>query len=178
MGLAVAHTDEPVSSDYGIWKDHRIPDDRSQWHPTVRRVYDYWAALAPPDCLPGRQHVSPLDLHPFLPRIFLVDVLRDPPRFRYRLVGTEVTWSRRHDPTGKWIEETNPCDLKTVLDRYRYMADTGRATWRRGYSYWDREPLHHIVENCMLPLAKDGRTVDMMLGVSVVFDATGREIKT
>lgn len=178
MVAAAVRADEPVSSDYGIWNDYRIPEDRSRWHPVVRRIYDYWVAIAPAGCLPGRQHFSPADLPLFLPRIFLVDVHRDPLRFRYRLVGTEVAWSRRHDPTGQWIEETNPSDLNSVLDRNRYMADTGRPTWRRGRSFWDRDPLHRVVENSMMPLAKDGRTVDMILGVSIVFDAAGREIKT
>lgn len=73
MAVAVAHADEPASSDYGIWNDYRIPEDRSKWHPVVRRIYNYWVKIAPPGCLPGRQHFSPLDLPPFLPRIFLVD---------------------------------------------------------------------------------------------------------
>jgi hypothetical protein len=178
MVLPVALADEPVSPDYGIWNDYDFPEDRSHWHPTVRHVYDYWAAIAPTGCLPGRQHISPLDLHPFLPRIFLVDVHRAPLRFRYRLVGTEVTWSRRQDPTGQWLDEANPHDLNSLLDRFRYTADIGRPTWRRGHSFWSRDPLHHVVENCLMPLAKDGRTVDMLLGVSIIFDATGREIKT
>jgi hypothetical protein len=40
-----------------------------------------------------------------------------------------------------------------------------------------RDPLHRIVENCVVPLAADGRTVDIIVGVAVLFDETGREIR-
>jgi hypothetical protein len=32
------------------------------------------------------------------------------------------------------------------------------------------------VESCFVPLARDGVTVDKMLGVTVAFDTSGREI--
>ena len=34
--------------DYGVWTDYHIPEDRSAWHPLVRRFYDYWVSVAPP----------------------------------------------------------------------------------------------------------------------------------
>lgn len=161
---------------YGIWNDYRLPDDRSAWHPAVRQVFDYWLAIAPPGQLPGRQHIAPEDIAPLLPRIVLVEVYRDPLRFRYRLVGTEVAWSRGRDPTGEWIDELNGRNFEALSARYRFVTDTGCATWRRGQSTWVRDPKHRTVENCLMPLAKDGRIVDMILGVSIVFDSTGREM--
>src|SRR5262245_24319768 len=82
-----------TTADFGIWTDHRVPQDRSAWHPMVQRFYDYWLSVAPPDRLPGRQHIAPEDLIPLLPRLWLLDVYRDPLRFRYRLVGTAVVKS-------------------------------------------------------------------------------------
>lgn len=164
---------------YGCWNGYHIPDDRSGWHPAVSHIYEYWLAAAPPGGLPGRQHISPLEITAYLPRILLIDVHRNPLRFCYRLVGTDVIWSRRSDPTGQWLHEVHPeNNLKPFVDaRYRYMADTGSETWRRGGSIWDREPRHLIVENCLMPLAKDARTVDMIFGISVVFDSAGKEMR-
>jgi hypothetical protein len=165
--------------DYGVWTGHRIPEDRSGWHGAIRRFYDYWFAMTPPGRLPGRQHIAPEDLVALLPRVFLIDVWRDPLRFRYRLVGTEVVWSRQRDPTGRWLDEVHPeGPLKPIIaDRYRFIAQTGSATWRRGPSVWLRGAEHCVVENCLVPLARDGKTVDMIFGISIVFDKEGNELR-
>jgi hypothetical protein len=167
---------EPV--DFGIWTGHLIPDDRSAWHPLVRRFYDYWLSVAPPGCLPGRQHIAPEEIVPLLSRLWMLDVFRDPLRFRYRLVGTEMTRSVQRELTGTWLDESQPESARNVdlRDRYRFILETGRATWRRGPTMWLRDPAHRLVENLLAPLASDGRTVDKIIGFSVLFDTTGREI--
>jgi len=163
-------------ADYGIWNDYRVPEDRTAWHPAVRHVYEHWLDLAP-GRLPGRQHIVPEKFASLLPRILLIEVHRDPLRFRYRLIGTEVAWSRGRDPTGQWLDVLHGRNFEPYSARYRYIAETGCATWRRGQSMWDRDPKHLIVENCLMPLAEDGSTVDMILGVSVVFNSAGQELR-
>jgi hypothetical protein len=164
--------------DYGIWSDHRIPDNRASWHPLVRRFYEYWREAAPPGRLPGRQHIAPEDIVPLLSRLWILDVFRDPLRFRYRLVGTDITRSVGRELTGMWLDEAQPESVQNInlRNRYRFILETGRATWRRGPTMWDRDPHHRVVENCLAPLASDGRTVDKILAVSVLFDANGREL--
>jgi hypothetical protein len=168
---------------FGAWTDQGIPADRSAWHPTLQRFYDYWLSIAPPGRLPGRQHVVPEDLGPLLPRVWMLDVHRDPLRFRYRLAGTFVVQSLGREITGHWVDALHPdCPLKAILhDRYCYAAETGHPTWRHGETIWERRPdqrwnrLRHFltVENCIVPLATDGRTVDILFGASVLFDAEG-----
>jgi hypothetical protein len=63
-----------------------------------------------------------------------------------------------------------------VRDRYCFVAKTGRPTWRRGPSLWDRDPQHRIIENCVAPLAANGKIVDVIIGFSVLFDSSGKEI--
>lgn len=166
------------SADYGIWTNHRIPEDRSSWHPVVRQFYDYWLRVAPPGRLPGRQHIAPEDMVPWLPRLWIVDVFRNPLRFRYRLVGTHITRSVQREMTGLWLDEAQPQSVDNVnlRDRYRFILEAGRATWRRGFTLWDRDPNHRLVENCLAPLAADGKTVDKIIAVSVLFDSNGREL--
>jgi hypothetical protein len=166
------------TADFGIWTGHRIPDDRSSWHPAVRQFYDYWSSIAPPGLLPGRQHIAPEDIVPLLSRLWMLDVFRDPLRFRYRLVGTDITRSVRRELTGMWLDEAQPESLRNVdlRDRYRFILETGRPTWRRGVTLWYRDPNHRVVENCLAPLASDGETVDRIIAVSVLFDANGQEL--
>jgi len=165
-------------ADYGVWSGHRIPDDRSGWHPLVRRFYDYWLSVAPPGRLPGRRHIKPEDIVPLLPRVWLLDVHRDPLRFRYRLVGTAVSRSVGRELTGLWLDEAQPESInnRMLWDRYRFVAETGGPTWRRGATFWDRDPLHRVVENCLAPLAGDGETVDIVFALTVLFDANGQEL--
>ncbi|HZK89774.1 MAG TPA: PAS domain-containing protein [Stellaceae bacterium] len=167
-----------VAGDYGVWTDHRIPVDRSCWHPLLRRFYEYWLKVAPPGRLPGRQHIAPEDIVPLLSRLWMLDVCRDPLRFRYRLVGTDITRSLRRELTGMWLDEAQPqwVDNVTLRDRYRFILETGQATWRRGRTLLDRDPNHRLVENCLAPLATDGKTVDKIIAVSMLFDANGREL--
>jgi hypothetical protein len=166
-------------ADYGIWTDHRIPDDRSGWHPAVQAFYEYWLAVTPPDRLPGRQHIKPEDIAPLLSRVWLADVHRDPLRLRFRLAGTAAVWSFGHEVTGQWLDEVQPVWLSnaTVYERFRFTVETGRPTWRRGFSLWDRDPEHRRVENCHVPLAKDGKYVDMIFSLAVIFDHKGNEIR-
>jgi hypothetical protein len=165
-------------SDFGVWTDHHIPEDRSGWHPLVRQFYEQWLAIAPPGRLPGRQHVTPERMVPMLSRMWMLDVHRDPLRFRYRLYGTELVSSLHREVTGRWLDEVQPLtvDNPIVRDRFRFVAETGRPTWRRGKSLWERDPLHPIIENCYVPLAADGKIVDKIMGLAVLFDGTGKEI--
>jgi hypothetical protein len=144
----------------------------------VRRFYDYWLSVAPPGKLPGRQHIAPEDLVPLLPRLWMLDVHRNPLRLRYRLAGTQVVWSLRREVTGQWLDEMEPDRaLKPIVfDRYRFIVETGRPTWRHGVSTRVRERPYETVENCLAPLAADGKTVDTIFGVSVLFDFKGKEL--
>jgi len=164
--------------DYGVWTEHRIPDDRSSWHPLARQFYEYWLSVAPTGRLPGRQHIAPETIVPLLSRLWMLDVFRDPLRFRYRLVGTDITRSVQREMTGLWLDEVQPGSVLNVnmRDRYRFIVETARPTWRRGPTYWQRDPTHRIVENCVVPLATDGETVDKIIAVSVMFDTSGCEL--
>lgn len=168
----------PGTADFGIWTGHRIPEDRSSWHPLVRRFYEYWRAATPPGRLPGRQHIVPEAIVPLLSRLWILDVFRDPLRFRYRLVGTDITRSLQRELTGEWLDEAQPESVRNVnlRDRYDFILETGQATWRRGATMWLRDPNHRVVENCLAPLATDGETVDKIVAISVIYDANGREL--
>jgi hypothetical protein len=168
----------PTIMDYGIWTGHRIPEDRSSWHSLVRRFYEYWLEVAPPGRLPGRQHIVPEAIAPLLSRLWMLDVFRDPLRFRYRLVGTDIVRLVQRELTGQWLDEAQPGTVRNVevRDRHRFILETKQVTWRRGQTLWDHDPNYHFVENCLAPLATDGETVDKIIAVSVLFDASGREL--
>jgi len=163
---------------YGEWSDHRIPEDRSAWHPLTRRFYEYWLAIAPLDALPGRQHVAPEMMTAWLSRLWLLDIFRNPLRYRCRLAGSDLVRSIGREVTGCWLDEVHP---RSVTDpgsreRFRYVTETGRPTWRRGTPRWGRQPECHSVESVLVPLAADGQTVDKIMAISITLDLRGRLI--
>ena len=182
LQLVISDTQATQSADpadnYGVWTGYRIPEDRAAWHPLVREFYQYCASLAPEGQLPGRQHIQPEEIPGFLSRLFMLDVSRDPLRCRYRLCGTELVRSLGREVTGMWLDEAHPQLLEKPesCERFRFMVETGRATWRKGPPIWSRHPDHRTIETCIVPLAADGRTVDKMLGFCLLFDSQGRAI--
>ena len=167
-----------VSGDFGIWTGYRIPDDRSNWHPLVSDFYDYWLRIAPPGRLPGRRHIVAEDIARLWSRVWMLDVFRAPLRYRYRLCGTEMVRSLGREVTGRWLDEVHPQLVANPesRERFRFMAETARPTWRRCPPLWTRDPDHRTIETCIVPLAEDGSAVDKMLAVSVLFDAAGKQI--
>ncbi len=87
--------------DHGVWTGYEIPEDRAGWHPLVGRFYEYWLSAAPAGRLPGRQHIRPEEIPGFLSRLWMLDVCREPLRYRYRLCGTELVRSLGREVTGR-----------------------------------------------------------------------------
>jgi len=140
----------------------------------VARILAYWHSIRPaPERLPGRQHVEPTDLSALLRWVWLVDVQREPLRFRYRLVGTGHREVIGADLTGRWIDEAFP-DFPRMRGYAEFVAVA-----RGEVSYCRRVPEFRVgekyvaMERLLLPLARDGVTVDMMLGFTLYTRADG-----
>jgi hypothetical protein len=143
-------------------------------HPKVRAIHDYWRSKHPTGGgLPGRQHIDPIDIPQLLPNIWLIDVKRNPYRFRFRLVGTLVVDYVGKDNTGRWFDDLLPdFDPSVFID----VVETGKPSWARGRSKMRPEKDYYELERIRLPLASDGKTVDMILSLTVFFDSQGKEI--
>ena len=149
-------------------------EDTTAFHADIRRLYDYWRAIAPAGRLPGRIHFDPLDIPGLLPRIWLLEVHRAPQfrqglRFRFRVAGTFIAQFQGSDPTGQWYDEAfagRPID--GVLERFGIAAEEGVPVWRRGNAAVAPGAEWRTIETLVLPLASDGATVDMILGATVV----------
>jgi len=129
----------------------------------LRSLHDYWLRCRRGGGLPSRADIDPVDIPSLLPHVMLVDVLAEGPRFRFRLVGTQVAIGK--DPTGRFLHEAAPKGLfghhlgalyaravrearpfYTVFD-YRYAASRGP------------ERIHRL----FLPLSDDGEAINMLI---------------
>lgn len=153
--------------------------DISGWHPKTAALYAYWRSRRPERAglLPSRAAIDPADIPPLLPNIFLLEVIEGPLRFRYRLVGTKLIYAGDREMTGMLMEDAHPnlfiappyADYPACVREHRISRRLGAPVFD-----WDRE--HVRIERLLLPLATDGRRVDMILGLSVFFDADGHEL--
>ena len=154
------------------------PIDTSTFHASARALYAYWQRIHPPGGLPGRQHFDPAAVVALLPNIALVAVQREPLRFRYRLLGSRIDSINGKSLSGQWLDEAYADHPRAaeLLREYAQVAETGRPTWRRSAPRVVPVPECRTIEVMRLPLAADGRTVDMILGLTLYFDADGQPL--
>lgn len=148
----------------------------ASWSPPIRRLHEYWRRLHPAvGGLPGRQHFDPLDIADLMPIVWMVDVDRGAggTRFRYRLLGTRHVRAMARDYTGWWIDEAHDAFLASPIYSHYLAVAGGALNWRRGRPAFHVHPDYHEMERLMLPMARDGTLVDMILAVTVYFDRQG-----
>jgi hypothetical protein len=107
--------------------------------PHVSAIYNYWLARKGEREAPGRQDIDPMDMpRASLPYVLLIDLLYDPFRVRYRLVGTHCVAIYGNDYTGLFLDQLEiPDTVRRQIDQdYREVADSRRPVvsiynWQR-----------------------------------------------
>lgn len=134
----------------------------------LREVVRYWLEVHPRDRLPTRADFDPVQVPQALRNIALTDVERDPLRFRVRLMGTEVVQAFGRDFTGGYLDEAIPGFEGSVVQRQRIeVAVTGLPGHYHGYGSVPFKLDFAPIERVYLPFAEDGRTVDMILSMTI-----------
>jgi hypothetical protein len=129
-------------------------------------LFAYWTSLKKRGRLPGRKHIHPGDFKRHLPSVCLINVIRGEEGaldYRVRLAGTGLYGVYGQEITGKTLEEAyGPAaaywrgELDKVVTTKKPQAGVQSLSWRG---------LGHLsVVWLRLPLANNGRQVDMILG--------------
>ncbi|EWY36303.1 hypothetical protein N825_28950 [Skermanella stibiiresistens SB22] len=114
--------------------------------------------------MPARRDLDPiLEIPSLLPWIILVDVPRDPPDFRYRLIRTGVVARARRDYTGARLSELSHIERGGPLWTDRLEVIETRAPRLTAPSYRGGDDTVRGVSGVHLPLSNDGGSVDMIL---------------
>jgi hypothetical protein len=162
LGSAAGGAAPPVE----IWESiGRIP------HPRIREIATYWETKRRGRRAPSRRDLDPpFEIRRHIAHLFMLDVVEPGPRFRIRLVGTEVTRAVGGDHTGRFLDAVSPSDhyagLRQEIDdvvfnfvlRYR-VSDMG---WqgRRFVRY------HRL----MMPLSNDQEHVNIVFGAGYAIE--------
>jgi hypothetical protein len=130
----------------------------------LRDALAYWEGKLGGRRMPARRDLDPvLEIPRLLPWIILVDVLRDPVDFRYRVIGTGVVDRTRRNYTGACLSELTHVERDGPLWTDRIAAIETRAPRLTAPSYTGRDKTVQGVSGVHLPLSNDGESVDMIL---------------
>ena len=133
----------------------------------IQDLKDYWRAKCAGDRLPSRQDIDPVDIPNLLPTLYLIDIAREttPPRFRFRLLGDEITEKFQRNSTGKWLDEIYDAEFyDRISTDYLDIIRTKQPSYAvLNMPVIGREFIQY--ERLVCPLASDGQTVDSLVGV-------------
>jgi hypothetical protein len=130
----------------------------------VLAVRHYWEEKRRGRRMPSRADIDPFELKPYLPGLILIDVVDDPRRYVYRLVGTREVAMRGKDPTGRsMIDGFFAADLDSALAIPDQVVRT-RAPLYIHRSFTAPDGRVGDEDLIMLPLSADGERVTMIMG--------------
>jgi hypothetical protein len=133
----------------------------------LQRLFDYWRSKRPDGRLPARKDIDPMEIPDLLSGLILIDVVRDGKarRYRFRLVGTEFVNAVGEDVTGRWLDEIGRLGSTDAVIANYEEAVAGKSPhfWESTMHIEGRE--HVRYRRLICPLASDGETVDMLIGV-------------
>jgi hypothetical protein len=140
-------------------------------------LFAYWASLRREGRLPARAHIDPLAFKRHLPTVSLTDVRPDR-SYRLRLAGTGLYGVYGREITGRELDEVyspEACaywrrELGRVVEEARPHVGWHSLSWR-GAS-------HMSLLWIRLPLASDGKRVDMILGYDVVVGSASETLRS
>jgi hypothetical protein len=118
--------------------------------------------------LPLRADFDPSEVPTLLPYIIMVDVLRDPPDFQYRLLGTAIDRVLGGDYRGKRYSELTYTKPGTPIwdEHCRVVAE--QVPLRSTVAFVGPDRAVQKAEHILMPFSDSGETVDMLLAVVAV----------
>jgi hypothetical protein len=140
-----------------------IPD------PILEAIYRYWDSKRTGGAIPGRAALDPIELPlKTWPYIMLIDVIEEEGRirYRYRRVGGDFDNTFGWDPTGRYFDEVLPnrnAYLDYVARLYSQVVFGKLGLYSETIFKSADVPVPLHIRRLTLPLARDGKRVDMIL---------------
>ncbi|WP_200341119.1 PAS domain-containing protein [Rhodovibrio sodomensis] len=138
----------------------------------LRELADYWLARRGDAAMPRRADIDPMALGSHhLPRLILADVLREPLRFHFQLVGEQL----EHQLGGRFTGKTIDISAGAFFKPYQAVATQTRPIREFiRYDFNDGDPAGAF-ERLLLPLSEDGEMVTMVFGEAIYTRLITRE---
>lgn len=138
----------------------------------LTRLLADWEARRRGRAFPSRADFTPHDVKYLIGNLSLLDVVYAPLRFRYRIHATRLAQRVGVELTGKWVDEIpNPVHAAGACGHFTEVIEQRTPIVYRRVAEFVTDNLPHDCEILALPLAADGRTIDMMMSAFVWDDA-------
>lgn len=134
--------------------------------PSFKQLIAYWQRKHRGTKLPARRDIDPAELKPILAQLLLIDVLREPLDFRYRLAGTLSYDIFGYDLTGKRVRDIEPAEWAEMVWRSLEAIVSTREPQYVRLDFETPEGNRRSYRVVRLPLADDGETVDCIVLMS------------
>jgi hypothetical protein len=129
----------------------------------LQRLYADWNCRRRGREFPARRDFDPCDMAYILGCLNLVDRLREPLRFRYRIFGTEIARRLGIEMTGRLVDDYPMAEHRVhVQHRYAETIAARRPTVVQDDRWMLDKRLHHY-ELLVLPMSSDGTEIDMLM---------------
>lgn len=130
-------------------------------HEELAALHRFWLGLSKDGRLPARHDFVAEDLADWIGHVSLLEVERDPLRFRFVLHGGHFTLLSGLSLAGRYLEEgLTPRYRDEVISTYREAVETRQPVYRH---YTDPSLPWRELDRLILPLADDGVTVNRVL---------------
>jgi hypothetical protein len=127
-------------------------------------LYQLWRSKCAARRYPARRDFEVLELAPWIGDLELVEIVREPRlRYRFRLVGTNITAIDGRDVTGRFADEIFSPDIGHITREYDTVLRTGEPCLVEGVLKPNLRGLTMVYRKLVLPLAADGETIDMLM---------------
>lgn len=134
-------------------------------------LHGYWRSRCQGQPFPARADIDPVDIPALLEHLVLLDVLRDPLDFRYRLVGGHVVKHSRRNVQGQTVRglmaEGGPraqaLQEKALIVGEALAAFQAPIFIELTYGAPDGRSRKRLL-GLMLPLGEPGKDINMVLG--------------
>ena len=128
-------------------------------------LHAYWRSQRGDRPCMLRADLHPEDIPRLLPIMLLIETNGAPRRFRYRLIGTELVEFAGRDSTGRYIDRGLYGEAAdSMLGTMARVLDGGRPHLTLGNAYWMAGRAWRRTATLLMPLSRDGRGADMLLG--------------
>lgn len=131
--------------------------------PMLQRLYQEWESRRGGRRMPARADFDPVDLKYALGYLSLIDVRRNPLRFRFRIHASNIAGRVGFDLTGKDVDAIADVHYRKLV-RAHYISVVEQR--RPVVEFRDRVMTDNVCLHCevlALPLADDGETVDRIM---------------
>jgi len=160
-----------MADDYSILKHpvgNRVVDPTLRFDSgLLREALALWQDKSANRAFPARADFSIEDLFPFMGHIALIDVERDPWRYRFRLVGTEIAQILGRDSTGSYLDDIyGAAAFENATRSIVHILEHRQPV--RGFGDLSHAEKGYInIEVLDAPLSADGQNIDMILKIVV-----------